>query len=190
VKLMGCVCSSTEMVVTGSHKMPGVPSEILEETYRDVEKFPSFIPQLLEVEFLRGKPSTVGACWNERRTFDKKEIVIRKTITNMSDHPFTARAIIEFSDERIWTLPSNVHTLTYVIEPDSEDSTSSCVASWIIAFVSVGVYGKILAALCLPCLKKALNEHLEEEMQYFYEEALRRTIAHMKRIEDNEAEPS
>jgi len=189
---MGCVCSSTEMVVSGSYKMPGVPAEILKDTYRDVETFPSFIPQLLQVECLRGEPLTVGACWNERRIFNKKEIVIRKTITNMSDHPFTARAIVELTDERTWTLPSNIHTLTYVIEPDSEakDSTSSCVVSWIIALVSVGVYGKLLSALCLPCLKKALNEHLKEDMQYFYEEALRRTIAHMKRIEDNEAEPS
>jgi len=186
---MGALCSSTRMVVTESYDMPGVSAEMAEQTFRDMEAAPSFVPHLLAVEFLRGKPSTVGACWIERRYFGGKVIVVRKTITKMADHPFTVNAAVELEKASSWRTPKIDQTSTFVITPLSEETTrhvstststsssSSCSVSWTIASLSSGtICGKLLLTLCLPYMKKRFIAHLQEEMRCYYEEALRRTV--------------
>jgi len=108
---MGLIFSSTEMTTHGYFAMPGVPADMAEQTFRDIESAPSFVPHLLEVEFLRGNaPSTVGACWNQRRVIGGREVVIRKNITRMSNNPFTVNTPRSISMEniampRIWPRP-------------------------------------------------------------------------------------
>jgi len=184
---MGALCSSTRMVLTGSYDMPGVSAEMVEQTFRDIEAAPSFVPHLLAVEFRRGKSLTVGACWTEQRNFGSSSvIVLRKTITKMADRPFTVSAVVELE---AWRTPKIEQTFTFVITPlleetagqvstsTSTSSSSNCSVSWTkIASLSTGICGKLLLTLCLPCLKKTYNAHMREEMRFYYEEALRRTV--------------
>jgi len=164
--------------------MPGVSVGIAEETFRDTEAAPSFVPHLVSLEFLRGQPSQVGTCWKERRIFGGREIVVRKAITKMSEHPFMCCQVVEPVDAD-WSLPNFVSTFTVVI--DSSAEASGCTFQWSDAFLSTGVCGRVLSVLCLPCLKRAFISQVEEELQYYYEEALRRTIKEGKR--DGETEP-
>jgi len=76
------MCSRTEVVVRGSFTFL-VNAAVVEEAY------PSFVPELLSLEFTKGEPWTVGSSWNERRFFAGKEVVIRKAIARISEDPFT-----------------------------------------------------------------------------------------------------
>lgn len=175
-RTMGSACSSTKLVVTGSFDYTGVPVEIAEETFRDLQSAPSFVPNLISIELVRGEPATVGACWKERRSCDGGEVYLRKTITKMSEKPFEVGEVFEIlKTKNHMPIPNFVGTFTIRIDPSNEDG-SSCTISWTDAFLSQGVCARIMSAFCVPCLKRALVYEIEEEMQHYYEECLRRTI--------------
>jgi len=174
---MGSVCSSTKVVVTGSVDFTGVPVEIAEETFRDVQSAPSFVPSLISIELVRGEPGTVGSCWKERRSCDHTgEVYLRKTITKTSEKPFEIGYVFEIlKTKNHLPIPNFIGTYTIRIDPSNEDG-SSCSISWTDAFLSQGVCARIMSVFCVPCLKQALVFEIEEEMQHYYEECLRRTI--------------
>jgi len=163
------------MDMVGSYEMPGVPAEICQETLCDLENLHSFIPHIIRVEYIRGSLGEVGSSWNEHRRVHGREMVLRKTITRISYDPFfkvNFTVDVEGQAESYYRSPDAVETCTFVVEPS--ENGDSCTVSWTMAYVAAGVCGKILSALCKPCLLRSLNSILEAEMQCYYEEALRR----------------
>jgi len=180
---MGSVFSQHEAVITGSFDFPDVPPAIARETYRDIQAAPRFVPHLVSVNFLRGEPSTVGACWEERVLFRGGEVVVRRTITHVSEHPYTVRVGSETVEANLWT-PAGSETFTYVIEPsDDGDDSTSCTIRWTIAFLSTGLRSNLLACCCRSVLETAFHAHVEEEAGHYHKEALRRTVQKMKETE-------
>lgn len=171
-----------ETVISGSFDFPDVPPEIARLTFRDITSAPEFVPHLLSVSFLRGEPSTVGACWDERRIFRGGEIVLRKTITRIVEDPhYIVCAGVEPIKTNHWT-PSGSQTFTFVIEPDA-DCKSNCTVGWIIAFSPSNLCSKMFLWCCYSPFKAAFNKQVEDEMAYYYVEALRRTVNAGKREE-------
>jgi len=174
--MMGSICSSTEIVVHGSFDMAGVPADVAAATFRDIEAAPSFIPLFVSIAILRGEPAQVGTCWLETQRVGNGEIVLKKTITNQSDDPFTQRALIEFVDSSSWTMPDFLSTYSLVIEPlSTDDGSPSCSIRWTDAIISKGFLSRFLSILCVPCLKRTWIAQTQEMWQGYYEEALRRT---------------
>jgi len=164
------MCSRTEVVVRGSFTFP-VNAAVVEETFRDVQASPSFVPELLSLEFTKGEPWTVGSSWNERRLFAGREVVIRKTITRISEDPFTVNVHVDHPKTDHCCSPKADGTFTMVIEPGHKEGM--CVHNWTMAFVTGGV-GKIISLLFLPCLKKSLCEMVNNENERYAVEAVRR----------------
>jgi len=147
----------------------------------------TFVSDLLDIDFVRGAPVQVGACWNERRTFGGGEIVVRKTITKISSNPFEVSEVMEATENAGCTVPNFVATYTISIasaSPLEEGATTNdnrkirncCTVLWHAAFLSAGMCGRVLSALCHPCLKRSMIASFQEEMRCYYEESLRRTI--------------
>jgi len=73
-------------------------------------------------------------------------------------------------------------TSTLTIQPaaaDDTDSTAqqlSCSIRWTDAIISQGILAKLVSGLCLPCLKSVWIAQTHEEWEYYYVEALRRTV--------------
>jgi len=190
------LCRSTELVVNGKYEMPGVTAEIAEETFRDLLAAPTFVPDLLHIEFVRGAPAQVGACWNERRKFGRGEMVIRKTITKISSSPFEVREVMEATGGNGCTLPNFIATFTISIvstpaplkkvDGNGKNNRNCCTVLWHDAFLSTGMSGRLLSALCFPVLKRSCIASIEEEMRCYYEECLRRMIDAEKTESSNE----
>lgn len=171
---MGAACSATEVVMAGKHDMPGLPAQEAEAIFRDMPGATSFVPHLKKVEFLRGKPSTVGACWLETRLWKGEELVMRKHITEMSKDPYytvCATATTEFKP-RLGT-PNFIQTFTFVIQP-AKDNSNGCVIKWTMAFLPTGLYSHWISKLCQSAFRKSMTQHIHEEMQCYYEEGLKR----------------
>ena len=135
------------VVVHEVFEMPGVPVEIAEETFfRDLESTPRFIPRLIELRVRRGKPLEVGTSWDERRAFHDDEIVIRKTITDMSENPFTLRASMEIVKGH-WRIPRFESSFTSVIaeSPSSTDEEPCTIHDWTHAYVPAGCIATVLS---------------------------------------------
>ena len=123
---MGSLCSSLhqspQLIVVGEYEMPGLEADEAESVFRDIESSPEFVPHITKIEFLRGEPSTVGACWKETRIWNGSETTIRKSITEMSKDPyFTVCATATTEDEAAsnrscWTA-NFLQTFTFSIEP-------------------------------------------------------------------------
>jgi len=179
---MGSICSRrSEVVYHGEFDMPGVPTHIAEETFRDFKATPSFVPLFLSTQVLRGERMDVGACWLERHKVmgGNFEVLLRKTVTKQSANPFTQTAMTELVESTSRTIPDFVGTYTLVIEPysDTDESDSGgCRARWTDAIISKGVVGRFLSVFCVPCLKRQWATQTQALWQYYYEEALRRTL--------------
>jgi len=197
---MGSVCSKTTVItVQGTFDMPGVPAHIAVATFCNMEAAPSFIPIFVSLEILRGQPGQVGTCWLERRAVGKGEILLRKTITKRSDDPhFTQCALTESVESTFWTMPDFISTYTLNILPTggssddrADESSINCSIRWTDAIVSKGFLGRVLSILCVPCLRKTWMAQTQEEWQYYYEEALRRTTTAVREsFRDHLAESS
>jgi len=172
--VMGLLMES--IIITGSFDFPDVPPQIARQTFRDITSAPEFVPHLLSVNFLRGEPSTVGACWDERRTFRGGEVVVRKTITRIVEDPhYTVNAGVETVETNRWT-PFGSQTFTFVIEPIYACKSNSCTIRWTIACLPSDVRSKMITCCCRTSFEAAFSTHVEDEMAYFYVEALRRTV--------------
>lgn len=181
---MGSVCSTPctagHMVLRGSFEMPGVSANVLEETWRDIEAAPLFVPHLLEVKLVRGEPTQVGACWLERRRIGRPKqpqnyLIVRKTITHRTDNPFQQCALTELVESTTRSMPDFVATYTLTILPLAKDDDRSCCVHTSDAIVARGIGAKIVACLCFSCLKRLWMDQVQDEWQYYYCEALRRT---------------
>lgn len=177
---MASLFRSTELTVTGSFEMTGVPTAIMVQTIRDFGSTPSFLPDLLELEFVRGggPPVQVGTCWNEKRAYGNGVMMVRRTITKLSETPPLFEVCMSFEVvEAHWSTPTTEGTFTITVVPpcENEDPSRSCAIRWGFAFLSKGLYGRILSALCLPCLKREFIANATDEWQQYYIEALRRT---------------
>ena len=185
------------MTVVGSFDMPGVPARLAEETFRDITSAPSFVPHILEVQMLRGEPSTVGNCWREKRIFGGRKLTVVKNITHMSTDPyFSCQASMEY-EETAWFLPKLSQTFTFDIVPttaaDMKDDSQgeekkepSCKTRWKMGFVAHGgMWSRFLACIGKPCLNHGALRYTEEEMEYYYQEAVRRTRKHLNPEETN-----
>ena len=185
---MGSLLSScSRMVTVGSFDMVGVPPALLWEVVSDIEAFPSFVPDILAVQTLRGETSSaagaVGASWNERRIYYGKEILMRKTITSLNLDPEHATYIVKVvvqAEGISYSSPDAVETCTFTIAPlQTEDGKGekpqSCTFSWTMAYISAGLWGTCVVLLFKSCLLRSLNRYIDNEMQYYYKEAIRRT---------------
>lgn len=180
---MGSSCfkacdSSTEIVVEGMFDMPGVPPAIAQEVIFDIQAAPSFHPLILSVEKVRGEPCEVGFCWLERlrvTTDSSWEVVFRKTITKQSDDHdpiFSQSGHIELVKTNSCTTPDFISTYTQSIHPSEE---GCAIIQWRDAIVSRGLLGRVLSVCCVPCLRRVWVAQSQDEWNYYYQEALRRT---------------
>jgi len=168
---MGSMFSRSEVVVRGSYTYP-VSAAVVEGILRDIGGIPSFVPELLSLEFLEGDSCTVGASWIERRIFAGKEILIRKTITRVSENPFTVNTYVDHPRTDHCCAPKGEGTFTVVIEPGHKEGV--CVNNWTMAMVTSGIFGKLMLLLCTPYLKKALREMVHKDNEQYAAEAVRR----------------
>jgi len=176
---MGASCS--KMVMVSTFDMPGVLVDIAWETFIDIKGGPSFVPHLLAVECLHGDPPAVGSSWKERRIFAGKEVILRKSITRVSRDPETGafQGLVALNVEGMrWHSQDAAEICSFVVEPLARENwQQSCTATWSMAYIAAGgFFGKILLAIVKPCVLRALNVHLEKEMQCYFEEALRRAV--------------
>lgn len=168
------------MVMSSTFDMPGVPVDIAWETFTDIENAPSFDPHMLEVKCLRGHPPAVGSSWKERRLYKGKEIFLTKTITRVSrNENGSLEGLVAVNVEGMrWHSNNAAQICSFVLEPlAGEKWQQSCTASWSMVYIAAGgIYRKTLLAIAKPCLMRALKVHFEKEMQFYYEEALRRAV--------------
>ena len=184
--------------MSGSLAMIGVPVAIAWATLSDVEGGPSFVPHILAVEILRGEPTTVGASWIEHRLYGgSKKIVMRKTMTSVDVDPETGIRTVHMVihiEGISWSSPDAVETCSISVAPlmgpDDEDEQQqqqqqqSCTVSWTMAYIGAGVWGTLILSMFWSCIGRSLQCQLEEELRYYYDEALRRTNAANKREEE------
>lgn len=195
---MGSSLSScSQMVMLGEFEMAGVDARTAWETFSDLEGSPSFVPHILSIERLcpgtDDGSSKAGASWNERRLFaGNKEIVMRKTVTRFNeDHErgvYEVQLVI-YLDGVDWYSPDAVETCTFAVEPFEENETfkKSSIICWTMAFVPAGSCWKIWFPCIKPCILKSLYAQVDEEMQYYYKEAIRRMKVREKDSADEAA---
>ena len=197
---MGSLLSScSRMVTVGSFDMAGVPPALLWEVVSDIEAYPSIVPDILAVQTLRGEASsagTVGASWNERRIYYGKEILMRKTITSLNLDPEHATYIVKVvvqAEGISYSSPDAVETCTFTLAPlQTEDGKGekpqSCTFSWTMAYISAGLRSTLMVLLFKSCVLRSLNRYVDEEMQYYYKEAIRRTEQQKENVEKSSSE--
>lgn len=174
---MGPLASTCrEIIISGSCEFPDALPEIARLTFWDITSAPEFAPHLLSMEFLRGEPSTVGACWDERRTFQGGEVVLRKTIARIEEEPCCAiNAGVEIM-KASRLVPWGSQTFTFLIKPtdDSSDGSKSpsCAIDWTIAFLPSDICSKMLSWCCRSPFKAAFSAQVKEKMGYCHVEAL------------------
>jgi len=183
---MGSSLSScSQMVMLGEFEMVGVPARITWETFSDIENIPSFVPHILSIERLcpgtdDGSSIAVGASWNERRLVaGNKEVVMRKTITRFNEDPERGAyevGMVICLDGIGYYSPDAVETCTFAVEPSEENEQfkKSSRIRWTMAFVPAGCCWKFWFACIKPCILKSVHAQVDEEIQYYYKEAIRR----------------
>ena len=182
---MGSLLSSRRrMVAVGSFDMIGVPAAIVWEVLSDIEAYPSFVPDILEVQTLRGSAGVVGASWKERRLYYGTEIRMRKTITGLNldpDHDTYIVKVVVHMEGTSYFSPDAVETFTFTLAPlpTEEDGNGekqhSCTLSWTMAYISAGLWCTIIVLLFKSCLLRSGRRYMDNELQYYYQEAIRRT---------------
>lgn len=200
---MGSFLSScSKMVAVGSFDMDGVPAAVAWEVFSNIEAYPSFVPNILEVQTVRSvAPSTstsaVGTSWNERRIFNGKEIVMRRTITGVTldlEHDtYTVKVVVHLDGMR-FSSPDAVETCTFTIAPKlptekgKGEKQQSCTISWTMAYISGGLRSTLIVLVFKSCLLKSLLRYMDDEMPYYYEEGLRRTTQQTENVEKSSSE--
>ena len=199
---MGSLLSScSRMLTVGSFDMVGVPAAVAWEVLSDLEAYPSYVPHILEVQLLRGVTSStsaaVGASWNERRMYHGKEIIMRKTITGLNLDPenatYTVKVVVHINGMH-FNSPDAVETCTFTVAPqqltedDKGEKQQSCTFSWTMAYISAGLRSTLMVLLFKSCVLRSLNRYVDEEMQYYYKEAIRRTEQQKENVEKSSSE--
>ena len=121
------------LVVDTTFDMPGVPIAIVKDMlFVDKQAATAFVPRFRGIKVLRGKPCTVGYCFEERRAFGSHgEVVLRKTVTNVTEDPhFTISAAMEII-KGSWRWPRLASTNTTTIFPyrrpkDTQKNDNQC----------------------------------------------------------------
>lgn len=160
-------------VCSGSFDFPNVPAEVATNVFLDIEAMPTFMPHIVELELLRGKFSRVGSCWIEQRIYRGKEVRVRKTITKLTVDPYLSISQAGEAVDPPCGVPKSIATFTIAIE--AYDGGQSCRVEWSNAFLPVGLWSRLVIAIALPRLLRNFVSSVDEEMQCYYQESLRKT---------------
>ena len=97
---------------------------------------------------------------------------------------YTVKVAIH-TDGLHYSSPDGVETCTITIAPKvprndddddgKEENRQTCTFSWTMAYMGTGLCSTIFVLLFKACLLGSLERYLDKEMQYYYEEAIRRT---------------
>ena len=181
------------MTIVGSFDMPGVPPSVAEATFADVLSAPKFVDHILEVKMIRGNPSEVGNCWREDRIFQGRRLVAIKHMILIDHDPhFTCQVSVEY-EETPWFVPPTSQTFTFSIIPLPEETLnqsssgdpagaststsepSSCRTAWKMGMVAHGgLFSQMVGSLTKSCLYRQAVRHVDDEIEMYYHEALRR----------------
>ena len=174
-------------------------AEVVEELILDLESTPSFLPNVLEVEILKGPTSfEKGFHWKEVRLFRGRRVTMYKTVTRFLRHSVQQEereGKVKDSDEGHLGIGTNsspslsitssvnleeisrnlkeaAETVTVDIFPIDRNSS---LISWTVVGISAGFFGRLSMAIARPCFLVRLRKHALEEMRCYADEAIRRS---------------
>ena len=181
---MGGLFSRTKMTVRGTYEMECVSASTAVRTICDAKSTPKFIPSVYKVELVRGTPGELGCCWIEQRLFSGRILEVRKTLTKLTqtddvNPSFEVGQTLEVvNDVKLSVIPHFFSTYTQVIEAHdmSPGEPPSCTIHWSYAFLATNTYASVFSALSRKRLEKDFDVQVQEIIQCYYMEALRRTV--------------
>jgi hypothetical protein len=188
------VTKSRPLTVTGTLDFPEVSPETYLEVMCDVRASLSMMPDFISIQWIRGKDNicTPGAVWLEEWRYGNKRrkcsITTRVAMIELEFGPelyrYSATAQLV---HKPCAIPYVMNTFTW--EAQALPSQNGCRVHFSNAFVPEGWYARLVAGTLFRRLfVDDLDKHYRENMQFVYQEALRRTVARLRQDLSDDSE--
>lgn len=185
-------CCRSNFSLTASVEAPSVPMQVLWETATDFPALHTISDRITSYEYLAGgggggggggshqQTPEVGFKWREGRAYRRTTYVVDKSITRVetlynddTDEPeersFSVFVSSKQKGGRAYDL---VMTATLTVQ--SVGSNASRII-YTMGYSEINLLDDLMTmVLCLPCAKSFIVQHLEEELEDYVTEAIRR----------------
>mmetsp|Transcript_18283 Transcript_18283/g.27070 ORF Transcript_18283/g.27070 Transcript_18283/m.27070 type:complete len:194 (+) Transcript_18283:176-757(+) len=169
-----------------------VPADSLWDLVIDLDSLPLVIPSVVnferaKVEGLRDDDQgkcQLGTRFHETRMIrGRRSIILTKIVTSLDDSNPDRRHLsfgISFSNSMQGKTYNVENTSTLTVLPINEDSSSQLILT--ISAASGGLNGLCSDVFCRPCKQRMINDSMEEEINGYRREAIRRQEKAAKRV--------
>lgn len=158
------LCCSSGLSTSANVEI-AAPAETVWKTIIDLDAAPDIIHV---VKLIRreggGEGCQVGTKWREVRIYKGNDVVLRKTVTKMSEDPYSLSIAVSFSDNDEAMFQDASNTSNLAVEPLDE---SSCLLIGTFAIQNTGILATMYELFCGSCLIHDARQSFQVELDEY-----------------------